>query len=504
MVNTKKQRTYHILIICLFLISSLFFVYSQVLNFDFIGHFDDDLYVTENLNVKAGLTKESIKWAFTTFHSSNWHPITWLSHMTDIELFGINPGNHHIINLFFHIANSLLLFLILLKTTSKIWQSAMVASLFAFHPLNVESVAWIAERKNVLSTFFWLLTTGSYIHYVRHKNIQRYLIVIFFFISGLMSKPMLVTLPFTLILLDYWPLNRFKNVSSQKESPPLNLHQKYAFIFEKIPLILLSILSCIVTYIAQDKSGAVSSTNIFSLYTRFSNAIVSYTRYIGKMILPDSLAAYYPYSDSISYAEITCSSLFLTVLTYLFIKLYKKGFPYLITSWLWYLGTLVPVIGLVQVGNQSMADRYTYVPHIGLFIIISWGIPDFLTKFNFKKTFFIITASLYISFCLICTWIQVSHWKNGITLFTHTLKVAPNNPFAHNNLGVEYFHKKKYDKAIFQFNKALALKPYYKEVYYNLGLVFQQMENSEEALSHFQKSLHINPDYTEALMEPPI
>lgn len=372
----KALRTRRNIMVCLILILAIFTVFWQVRSHDFVNY-DDDKYVTENRDVKAGLTTQSIIWAFTTTHASNWHPLTWLSHMLDISLFGLNPGWHHLTNLLFHIANTLLLFLILRGMTEEFWKSAFVAALFALHPLHVESVAWIAERKDVLSTFFWMLTILAYAYYVKHPVLRRYLFVLFSFLLGLMSKPMLVTLPFVLLLLDYWPLGRFQMEESGITRNPKkhkSKHPEYQksialrLVREKTPFFVLAGFSSIITFIAQQHGGTVRSLEFLPVKTRVANALISYVAYIGKMIWPFNLAVLYPHpGTTLPMWQTILAGLFLLFISYLVIRKVKK-LPYLSIGWFWYVGTLVPVIGLVQVGAQSMADRYTYIPLIGLFI----------------------------------------------------------------------------------------------------------------------------------------
>jgi hypothetical protein len=365
------------IIICILLTLSTFAVYWQVQDHDFIN-FDDDVYITNNLNVQAGLTIESVKWAFTTSHPPYWHPVTWLSHMLDYQLYGLNPKGHYLTNLFLHITSVLILFIVLLRMTGKLWQSGFVAAMFAFHPLNVESVAWLAERKNILSTLFWLMTMWAYTHYAEKPTIKRYSLVFLFFTLGLMSKPMLVTLPFVLLLLDYWPLRRFKfrQERSRDEILEKNIANKsevFRLVLEKVPLFLLTIGLSIVTFYTQKMAGAVRSLDLFSLETRFTNAMFSYLEYLQKMIWPSGLSILYPHPGNAlpAWQGIVCGMV-LVGITIISIRLIRKT-PYFAVGWFWYLGTLIPVIGIVQVGGQAMADRFTYIPLIGIFIVIAWG-----------------------------------------------------------------------------------------------------------------------------------
>ncbi|MGE5799469.1 MAG: glycosyltransferase family 39 protein, partial [Syntrophaceae bacterium] len=382
-------------------------VFWQVRDHEFIN-LDDEQYVTQNPHVRAGLKAGGLAWAFTTTHASNWHPLTWLSHMLDSQLFGMNPAGHHLVNLLFHVANTLLLFLVLNRMTQALWQSAAVAFLFALHPLHVESVAMVAERKDVLSTFFLLLTLWAYFVYTRSPGIVRMIPVVAFFALGLLSKPMLVTLPFVLLLLDYWPLGRTaapertiphplptpgvespgkkkkqkkKQTGESPPAPPVREEPSaaaaipWALVTEKIPLFVLTILSSIMTFHAQLTGGAMSSLDDIPLLKRLGNALISYASYIVKTVFPQGLAVFYPYPASLPAWQVLGSAALIGAITFFAVR-FRKRIPYALVGWLWYLGTLVPVIGIVQVGMQSMADRYTYVPHIGLFIAVVWGVGE--------------------------------------------------------------------------------------------------------------------------------
>ena len=421
-----------------------FAIYSQIQDHEFIN-FDDDRYITDNLNVKAGLTSESVKWALTNSSHGEWAPVMWLSHIFDYQFYELNPKGHHLTNLFFHIANSLLLFLVLFRMTGAIWQSAFVAAMFAFHPLNVESVAWVSERKNVLSTLFWLLTMWTYIRYVEKSTIKKYGLVLLFFALGLMSKPMLVTLPFVLLLLDYWPLGRLKlgqerdgNETSEKNTARRS--EVFRLVLEKIPLFLLTTGLSIVTFIITKSLGAMNYAEDVTFSTRLTNAMVSYLEYLGKMIWPEKLAIFYshPGNTLAVWKGILCG-MALVGITIISIRLIRKA-PYFAVGWFWYLGTLVPVIGIVQVGGQAMADRYTYIPLIGIFIIAAWGVPELISKWRYKEKVLSISVGIIIFTLLITTWRQVSHWKNSITIFKHAIRVTdkkyPNFSVVHNNLGI--------------------------------------------------------------------
>ena len=413
----NPENHYQGIIICLFIIFSTLSVYWQIQHHDFIN-FDDNEYITENIHVQQNITLKSVIWAFTEFHSNNWHPVTWLSHMLDVEILGVNPGRHHLVNLLFHIINSLLLFSVLRKMTGNLWKSGFVAALFALHPLHVESVAWASERKDVLSTFFWMLTLIGYIRYVQRKSLQRYLIVVLFFILGLLSKPMLVTLPFVLLLLDYWPFRRI-----QFEQQAIPWRDILKLILEKIPLSLLAATSAYITFLAQTEGRVVKSLDQFPIGIRLSNALVSYVTYIFKMIFPTKLAVLYPHPGMYPLWKITGALFILICISFFAVKSARK-YPYICIGWFWYTGTMIPVIGLVQVGMQSMADRYTYIPFIGLFIVITWGLSDLMGKFQYRKFCIGFASLLVFPILLIITWKQIGYWKNSVTLYTHAINVT--------------------------------------------------------------------------------
>jgi len=476
------------ILICFFLIIANLAVYWQVRNHDFVA-FDDDEYVFENTHIKEGLTYKGIKWAFTDSYSANWHPVTWLSHILDVELYGMNPGQHHLTNLLFHIANTILLFLVFRDMTGALWQSSFIAALFGLHPLHVESVAWISERKDVLSTFFWLLTMKFYVSYTKSLKIHKYLTAIFFFITGLMAKPMLVTLPFVLLLLDYYPLKRLTIENWE-------LKKIISLLSEKIPFFIIAAGSSLITVFAQKGEGAVASLNIYPMNIRIANALTSYISYILKMILPYDLSVYYPYRIlplwKIVFAGVLLFAIFFLVI------LTIKQYQWFAVGWLWYFGTLVPVIGLVQVGSQAMADRYTYVPLIGLFMIIAWGVPELLSRWMIKKNIIIIITAPVISILMATSWIQTQYWRNSITLFQHAVDVTTNNYIAHYNLGSALEKKGRSDEAMREYSKVLQVNPKYINAHNNIGLILASQGRRDEAIQHFKEIFKINPAYGEA------
>jgi tetratricopeptide (TPR) repeat protein len=481
------------------LVAAVIVTYIPVIHSDFVGY-DDELYVTENKQVQEGFTSESLKWAFTTFHSANWHPLTWLSHMLDCELYGLNPAGHHWTQVELHIVNTVLLFLILFKMTGALFKSAFVAALFALHPLHVESVAWVSERKDVLSTFFGLMTIFAYHRYVKAPGFKNYLLIIIFLSLGLMAKPMLVTFPFVLLLLDFWPLKRFQFKNDREIQPDevkyFGFHGFLRLILEKIPLFIPVVISSVLTFLAQQSQGAVKALGALPLKNRVANAFVSYVSYTVKAVWPSNLAVFYPHpGNTIPAWQIIAAVLIIAVAIFLSIHSLKK-YPYIAVGLFWYLGTLIPVIGLVQVGEQAMADRYAYIPLIGLFIPIAWGVPDLLKKWQYRKTVFSVFSVVVLSALAVCTSYQLRHWKNAITLFERTVKVTKNNYHAENNLGTAFILV-DLDKAIFHYKESLKIKPDYVRALYNLGTALSDNRNYDEAVLYFTKVLKINPKKTD-------
>ncbi|MBT3414280.1 MAG: tetratricopeptide repeat protein [Nitrospina sp.] len=489
--------------ICIFLVVATLAVYWQIQDHEFL-YFDDNQYVTDNLNVKTGFTRESIVWAFTTSHAANWHPVTWLSHILDYQLYGLHPKGHLLTNLLIHIANALLLFTVLLRMTGALWQSGFVAALFALHPFNVESVAWAAERKNVLSTLFWLLTTWAYIRYTEKPTVKKYGWGALFLALGLMSKPMLVTLPFVLLLLDYWPLKRWKADDQVGASPPRQSQNQTSLSFlilEKVPLLALAVGSSITTFIVQRAGGAVQSADVFPLQERVINAFVSYLSYLQKTVWPSGLSVFYAHpGNALPVWKGLVSAALLVVFTAWVIRVARR-LPYLAVGWFWYLGTLIPVIGVVQVGAQAMADRYAYVPLIGIFIIAAWGLPDFLATWNQREKTPVLFAGL-LAPLMVVTWMQVNHWKNGITLFQHTISVTHDKyrefARAHNNLGIALKKKGRLIEAITQYKTAIKVNPDFSKPYNNLGNISMITKNFDEAIRYYKESIRISPDYANA------
>ena len=493
------------LLICLLLIISTFAVYIQVLNNEFVDY-DDDLYITDNRHVQAELTSESITWAFTSTFANFWHPLTWLSYILDFQLYGLNPKGYHLTNLLFHIANTLLLFVVLKRVTNAVWCSAFVAVLFALHPLHVESVAWASERKDDLSTFFWMLTLWFYASYSEKPTLQKYFMMLLAFVLGLMAKPMLVVLPFTLLLLDYWPLGNFqfkKSMDADKLKTYRFMSAGYRrshplwLIWEKAPFFILSAVSCIVTFLIQQKAGVMISLESLSLKMRISNALVAYVTYIGKMIWPSHLAVLFPRPGTLAIWQVVSAGLLLISIFVLVVRAARQ-FPYLAVGWMWYLGTLVPVIGLVQIGSHSMADRYTYVSLIGLFIIIAWGISDLSTKWRYRKPVLTILTGILLSFLMINTWFQVRIWRNSQSLFEHAINVTDNNYVIYNGLGVVLAKQGKFEEAISRYRESLRINPNFSDAHYNLGITLFKLGKTDKSIYYLREAQRIKPYHADA------
>lgn len=470
--------------------------YLQVFRLGFLNY-DTPVYVNLNSRVLSGITINNIQWALSTTYFSNWHPITWLSHMLDVEIWGLNPAGHHATNLFFHIVNSLLLYLLLNKLSGSVLKSALVAGLFALHPLHIESVAWIAERKDLLATFFALLSLLSYYRYTQRLSLVNYFPVLIFFVIGLMAKPMIITLPALLLLLDFWPLARFSrsNLTIQYNStlPGEGRASLASILMEKIPLLLISLISAFITIAAQQTSMA--STDALPISMRLANAITAYAGYIFKTLWPKNLAIIYPHPGMPEMAQLIPSILLLVLLTSLSIW-WVKTRPWFGTSWLWFLGTLFPVIGIVHVGHQAMADRYSYVPLIGLFIMIAWGLGDIFKKIG-KENATYVAVSIPLLFVLsITTQHQLQYWQNDESLFSRALEVTGPNYIAESNLGYFYLQNNNLQEAANHSQRAIEINPYHDISYLNLGITLSRMGDSQQAINLYQKALAINPVFS--------
>jgi protein O-mannosyl-transferase len=482
-------------------------------------NYDDPTYITSNQELQHGLTAQSVRWAFQSGAASNWHPLTWLSHLTDVQLYGMDPAGHHFTSVLLHAANGVLLFLILRNMTGAFWRSLVVAALFALHPLRVESVAWVSERKDVLSTFFWMLTVWAYVRYAEEFKVQNskfkvfYCLSLLFFAFGLMSKPMLVSLPFVLFLLDYWPLQRFQLLCEEPLSRPVAtlspqggeragrgvlavvpFRQHVELVTEKIPFFLLAAASSVGTFFVQRSGGAVSSLTGVPMGARVGNAFVSYARYLAKIFWPTRLSPLYPHPGYWPWWKIAGAVLLLAAITALVIRRARSQ-PYLAVGWLWFLIMLAPTIGLLQVGIQSMADRYSYVASVGVLIMLVWGAHDWLGA---QPRLLAAVAALAIGACVILTPRQVAYWRTSETLFTHAVEVTDNNYLAYNNLGYDLSNRGETERSMVYFQKSLDINSNYDEAHNNLGYALAALGRYKEATNEYIKALSLNPHLTEA------
>jgi len=482
-------------LLCIFLVVITLAVYMQTRNFLFLDY-DEVAYVTSNPHVANGITLQNITWAFTTFDISNWHPITWLSHMTDVQLFGMNPRGHHLTNVAIHTLSALLLFLLFLRLSGGLWQSIFVAALFALHPLHVESVAWVAERKDVLSGLFWFLTLIFYAEYAERRKTSLYILALISFVLGLMSKPMLVTLPIVMLLMDFWPLDRFR---CGEEEPGLRqfISRAAPLLKEKFPFVLCSFFSALITIYAQHNGGSIANLTAVSFQLRFENALVAYVKYIGKTIWPHDLAVLYPFPSSIPLWQVISSLLILLLVSAAAVWTGRRR-PYFFVGWFWFLITLVPVIGLLQVGVQSMADRYSYIPVIGLFIMAAWGVPDLTKGLKHRQGILALLACTVITASAALTWQQLGYWKDSFSLFQHTLQVTTGNYIIHNNLGNAFVNKGDLEAAIKEYRMAVQISPNDEDAHYNLGHVLASKGNLDAAIKEYQEVIRINPNYIDA------
>jgi len=475
------------ILVSLFLIAITVAVFGQVLGHAFV-RYDDDVYVTLNQAVQSGLNRATITWAFVTRYNANWHPLTWISLMADRTFLGAEPWGFHLTNLLLHIANVLLLFLILRRITGSVWRSGFVAALFAIHPLHVESVAWVAERKDVLSGLFWMLTVGAYVFYAERPTTLRWAAVGAFFVLGLMAKPMLVTLPFVLLLLDYWPLRRVKPSGAKSED------RGYSFaelVTEKFPLFAIAFVSCVITFKAQQAGGSLSPSEVFPLPVRIWNAMVSYAVYLQMTILPRGLAVFYPHPEkSIAVWQIIVSGLVLLSITVLALK-WRRSKPYLLVGWLWYLVTLLPVIGLVQVGVQARADRYMYIPLIGLSVAVAWLVPELLRPVSPSPRLLVASAGAVTLALAACAWVQTGYWRDSVTLFTRATQVTRNNALAYANLGLSLTDEERYEEAIAAYRESLRINMPSPKVHYNLAVALSCSGDYAEAW----KEIHLTEKY---------
>jgi Flp pilus assembly protein TadD len=467
--------------------------YLQTLRYDFV-EYDDPLYVIQNPHVEHGLNRTSIEWAFTTFRTGNWHPVTWLSHLLDANLWGANAGGHHLTNVLLHGGNALLLFFILLQMTGRLWRCALVSALFAIHPLHVESVAWISERKDVLSTFFGLLALWAYVGYARNGSIPKYLLVVVLFTLSLMAKPMLVTFPLLLLLLDIWPLQKWKlwpiDSSTPQSLQPEKVVRRQVFL-EKVPFLVIAATFSVVAMLSQREGRAVITLADFPIGARIGNVIVGYTLYLAKLIFPIKLSFLYPLRVH-SISTVASSALVLLIVTITTVG-YRHRYPALLIGWLWFLGTLIPVIGFVQIGWQTIADRYSYLPSVGIFIMIAWSIPAHLPSFWRRSS--IALGSICLALFLAKTWRQVSYWKDTSTLYLHAVQVTRHNFIVHQLIGHRLERQSKFAEALDVYRLSAAECPVYARttIHENIAGILIREQRYEEAIDELNTAIRINP-----------
>lgn len=495
-VNTYQKNSILVVLILILLILA---VYWPVQNYGFLN-FDDDVYITKNSYVQSGITLDGLYWAFSTKYFGLWNPLIWISFMIEYHLFGFNAGGYHWTNVIFHIFNTILLFFLFRNLTGAVWRSAFVAALFAIHPINVESVAWIAERKNVLSTFFWMLTMLFYVRYVREPNWKRYLPIFICFALGLMSKPMLVTLPFVLLLIDYWPLNRAALYTQEETNIAAALksgREKLSFlVLEKIPLFILSAISIYITLYSSIHTPSSERIIYISSMQRITNVFFSYVMYLKKLFWPGDLSIWYLYLN-VPIWQVILSIVILIIITVLVCGSFKK-YPYLPVGWFWYLGTLVPVIGIIQIASLTMADRYAYVPLIGIFVMIAWGAEQISSKAVYLKKIFIFAAVLIIVLLTVAALNQVKLWTNTVTLFENALKKDPNNYMAYHMMGKEAARKGENEKALSYYDTAVKIRPRFYPAYFFKAHALIRMGKRDEAYDNFVKAIQAKKSFAEA------
>jgi protein O-mannosyl-transferase len=460
------------------LVLATLWLYGPVRHHEFLDFFDDDFYVTKNIHVSTGLSLGNVVWAFTSFYEANWHPVTWLSHMVDCQFFGLRPGPQHLVNAVLHAINALVLFLLLQRATGAVWRSFLVAALFAVHPLNVETVAWVAERKSLLCTLFSLLTIAAYGWYVRRPNWKKYPVVVAAFSLALMSKPMAVSLPVVLLLLDYWPLDRYEDLICRPNWIRLTM--------EKLPLILLSAASCAVTIVAQHTVGAVVDASDLPLSVRLENAVVSYVAYIGKILWPARLAVFYPHPwQSLPWPDVVASTVILVAITFAVLRFHRAR--YLAMGWFLFVTTLIPVIGIVQVGRQAMADRYAYVPAIGIFIIIAWGATSLVEATAIPRVVPAVAALCLLLVLAITSSHYLSYWQNGVELFTQARTVAGQPDFIiEEGLAEALASSNRFDEAVLHYREACSLRPTYARCHYKMAELLLDRRQLRDALEEYE------------------
>ena len=518
MTGFSGRRRDILVCLCLGLVTAA--VYWPVRHFAFVNY-DDPVYIYQNRHLQAGLTANALGWALTT-GLDQWMPVTWMVRILEWRFFGPDAGGHHVVNVVFHIANTLLLFTVLRRMTGAVWRSAFVAGLFALHPLHVEPVAWVTGFKDVLSTCFWMLTVWAYAKYVQQRNIERrtptasqppvaafrlppsafYSLSLFLFALGLMSKPMVVTLPFVLLLLDYWPLGRTRwakpaliQVSGQSFTEVLR-ESPSQLLKEKIPFLVLTAVSCVLTFQARHGAGTLASLRTVPLGDRVANALISYVIYLRQLIWPGGLTVFYPYRRWPWDMAVEAGALLVLLTVVVFWRARRE--PSLVVGWLWYLGTLVPVLGLIQVGSLSMADRYTYLPLIGLFIMVAWSVPgDVLERRAWKLTAWVVPA-MVLAVCAVLSQVQLGYWRNSETLFRHAVSVTPNNWLAHDDLGVALQSEGRITEAIVEYRESLRINPNNVRAHNNLALALFKEGKVQEAIGHWKWALQLAPAFAEA------
>ncbi|MGO8699174.1 MAG: tetratricopeptide repeat protein [Limisphaerales bacterium] len=495
--NANNPPAWQVVLICVSLVLAILAVFAQTLRFQFINY-DDGIYVFDNTAVKAGLTWKGVLWALSYTQSDYWHPLTWLSHMADCQIFGLWAGGHHLTNLALHTVSTLLLFLVLRGMTGALWRSAFVAMLFAIHPLRVESVAWIAERKDVLSGMFFMLTLRAYGRYVRLPSRGRYVSVVVLYGLGLLSKNMIVTLPFVLLLLDWWPLGRMKlaEANGKEADSPRPNGSFYGLVKEKIPLFLLSVASCVTTACTPEK---LPDMDRLSILERVGNALVSYMIYLRQMVFPAGLAVSYPNLPHGQPLEKVCLAVVLLVVISALVIACRKSHPALVVGWLWFLGMLVPAIGIVQISYYSHADRYTYLPEIGLALATTWAVTDWSAAWKHRQFILGALMTALVGALMVCAHIQTSYWKDSESLWTHALACTSGNYAAHYNLGTALAKLGKLDPAVIQFQKAIALRPRLTDAPYNLANALSRLGRLDEAIAQYRAVLVISPENVPAL-----
>jgi len=524
-ISSQKQK----LIVYAVLTVAIIAVFWQVNNFDFVN-LDDSIYVTENSHIRSGLTPDGISWAFTTRYFFLWHPLVWLSFMFDHQIHGLDPGGYHLTNLILHILSTWLLFWLFDRMTGAVWKSAFVAAFFGLHPLHVESVVWIAERKDVLSAFFWMLTLCLYVYYTEKPGIRRYLPVLFAFICACLSKAMVVTLPVVMILLDYWPLKRFElrgNATTSKNAMPATvkpgkkkdrskkgkqkedktLPNKNTLpesgraktvplrpLWDKAPFFILSAILIVITLCSPENPDALKN---FPLGSRIANAVVSFVVYLERTFWPRDMAIFYPFPAQIPLWQILlCSFIIVAVSATAVITI--KRHPWFFTGWMWYAITILPVIGILQIWIYAMADHYHYLPSIGISFALVWGVPSFIKNETMRKAILFPAAILILAVMSFFTWRQCSYWKNSITLFSHATQVTKDNFIAHGNIAPLLYEKGKTEEAIYHYNEAIRAKPDYADAYSNRGNAYHSMGKDQLAIDDYNEAIRLKPHYADA------